>query len=104
MHNSIGNVWFVKSFIDFFHCEFDMSRPNQPVLSRLMPRILAYSLADLFGLFCVVIGIGGLLDKPMMILASFPRSTAEAYVCAAGGIVVMLWAMNRIMRELRQPT
>jgi hypothetical protein len=79
-----------------------MKQPSQPALSRLMPRILAYSLADLFGLFCVVIGIGGLLDKPMMILANFPRSTAEAYVCAAGGIVLMLWAMSRMVREVRQ--
>lgn len=79
-----------------------MSMPNQPTIAHLLPRIAAYALADLFGLFCVILGISGLLGKPGVILANFPRSTAEAYVCAVGGVVVMLWALSRILREMRQ--
>ncbi len=79
-----------------------MSRISQSALSRRMPRILAYALADLFGLFCLILGGASLFTPPITILANFPRSTAEAYVCAAGGIVLMLWAMQHLIREIRQ--
>lgn len=79
-----------------------MKHPNQTTPSHPIPRILAFALADLFGLFCLFIGTAGVLGKPGMIIANFPRSTAEAWTCAAGGIVVMLWAMSRLLRDIRQ--
>lgn len=63
-------------------------------------RIFMYALADVFGLACV--GIGGTwfaAGKPA-ILSNFPTSTAEAVACTAGGVVVMLWAMAHILREI----
>jgi hypothetical protein len=86
----------------FFDCEFAMSQPSHPTPSRLVARIAAYAAADFFGLFCLFVGISGLLGKPSMMVDDFPRSTAEAYVAAAGGLLVMLWAMSRILHEVRQ--
>ena len=34
------------------------------------------------------------------IFSGFPASTAEADACTAGGIVVMLWSVAHILREI----
>lgn len=79
-----------------------MNLPSQPTRSRRVVRIAAYAAADLFGMFCLFVGVSGLLGQPSMLADNFPRSTAEAYIAAAGGVLVMLWAMSRILREIRQ--
>jgi hypothetical protein len=79
-----------------------MKQPSQANTLRLVARIAAYATADLFGLFCLFLGINGLLGKSPMIIDNFPQSTAEAYASAVGGVLVMLWAMSRMLREVRQ--
>jgi len=74
-----------------------MTRPPRP---KLTGRIFAYALVDVFGLFCVGIGASWFAAGKGAILANFPSSAAEAVACTVGGIVVMLWAVSRILREL----
>ena len=33
-------------------------------------------------------------------MANFPASAAEAVACTAGGVVVLFWAVARILREI----
>lgn len=72
-------------------------RPPRP---RLTGPIFAYALADVFGLSCVGIGASWFAAGKGAILANFPTSTAEAVACTAGGVVVMVWAVSRILREI----
>ena len=72
-------------------------RPPRP---RLTGRILLYALADVFGLSCVAIGASWFVEQKGAILANFPTSAVEAVACTAGGVVVMFWAIARILREL----
>lgn len=73
---------------------------NRPPRPRLTLRILAYAQADVFGLACVSIGASWFVAGKGAILAGFPSSLAEAVACTAGGVVVMLWAVARILREI----
>ncbi len=72
-------------------------RPPRP---QLTGRIFAYALADVFGLTCVALGASWFATGKGAIFPGFPTSTAEAVACTAGGIVVMIWAVSRILREI----
>lgn len=63
-------------------------------------RLLAYALAALFGLFCLVVGGSWFVLGKGAIVAGFPGSLAEAAACAAGGAAVAVWAAARLRREL----
>ena len=75
----------------------NVTRPPRP---RLTGPILAYALVDVFGLSCVGIGASWFAAGKAAILADFPTSLAEAVACTAGGVVVMIWAVARILREI----
>ena len=72
----------------------------RPLRPRLTARIAVYALADIFGLFCVVIGASWFAAGKGAILANFPGSLVEAVACTAGGTAVMIWAVARIRREI----
>ena len=74
-----------------------LNRPPRPALTG---PIFLYALVDMFGLACVAIGASWFAAGKGAILANFPTSTVEAVACTAGGVVVMLWAVIRILREL----
>ncbi len=74
-----------------------LHRPPRP---RLTLPILAYALADVFGLICLSLGGSWFVEKKGLFVAGFPGSLAEAVACAAGGGAVMLWAVARILREI----
>ncbi|MBL8467805.1 hypothetical protein [Methyloversatilis discipulorum] len=76
---------------------FNTTRPPRP---RLTGRIFLYAMVDVFGLFCVAIGASWFAAGKGAILATFPSSTAEAVACTVGGVVVMLWSVSRILREI----
>lgn len=75
---------------------------NRPPRPRLTVRILAYALADVFGLACIAIGGTWFADKKGLFVANFPSSLAEAVACTAGGAAVMFWAVARILREIHK--
>ncbi len=75
----------------------NVTRPPRP---RLTGPILAYALVDVFGLSCVGIGASWFAAGKAAILADFPASLAEAVACTAGGVVIMIWAVARILREI----
>ncbi len=72
-------------------------RPPRP---RLTGRIFAYALADVFGLTCVALGASWFAAGKGAIFPGFPASTSEAVASSVGGIVVMIWAVSRILREI----
>ena len=72
-------------------------RPPRP---RLTGPIFAYAMVDVFGLSCVGIGASWFAAGKPAILSNFPTSTAEAVACTAGGVVIMLWSVARILREI----
>jgi TRAP-type C4-dicarboxylate transport system permease small subunit len=73
---------------------------NRPPRPRLTLRILAYALADVFGLVCIALGATWFVGKKGLFIAGFPASMAEAVACTVGGIAVMIWAVARILREI----
>lgn len=73
------------------------TRPPRP---RLTGPIFWFAMLDVFGLSCVGIGASWFAAGKPAILANFPTSAVEAVACTAGGIVVMIWAIGRILREI----
>ena len=80
---------------------FPTTRPPRP---RLTGPIFAYAMADVFGLACVAIGASWFAAGKGAILANFPTSAAEAVACTVGGVVVMIWSVSRILREIAKQT
>ncbi len=76
---------------------FNTQRPPRP---RLTGKIFLYGLADIFGLTCIAIGGTWFLTGKPAVLRDFPTSTAEALICAAGGVAVMIWAVGHIFQEM----
>lgn len=77
-----------------------LNNPLRPPRPKLTGPIFLYAMVDVFGLSCVGIGASWFANKKGAIFANFPTSTAEAVVCTVGGIVIMIWAVTRILREL----
>ena len=77
-----------------------MLSPIRPPRPSLTWPIFGYAMADVFGLSCVGIGASWFAAGTGAIFANFPTSTAEAVACTAGGVVVMIWAVARILREI----
>jgi len=77
-----------------------LNSPIRPPRPNLTGPIFLYALADVFGLSCVGVGASWFAAGKGAIFTNFPTSTVEAVACTAGGIVVMVWAMGKILREL----
>ena len=77
-----------------------LNNPLRPPRPRLTGPIFLYAMADVFGLSCVGIGASWFAAGKGAILTDFPGSAAEAVACTAGGIVLMIWAVTRILREI----
>lgn len=79
-----------------------MLSPHRPPRPDLTLKILAYALADVFGLACIAIGATWFVDRKGLFVSGFPSSLAEAVACTAGGVAVMFWAVSRILREINR--
>ena len=77
-----------------------LNNPLRAPRPKLTGPIFAYAMVDVFGLSCVGIGASWFAAGKPAILSNFPTSTVEAVACTAGGIVVMLWSVARILREI----
>jgi hypothetical protein len=64
------------------------------------PRLLAFAVADLFGVLCVVLGGSWFILGKGGLFGGFPNSPAEAVAAIAGGIAVMIWAVAKLLREI----
>jgi len=79
-----------------------LNNPIRPPRPRLTGPIFLYAMADVFGLSCVGVGASWFPAQKGAIFTNFPTSTAEAVACTAGGVVVMIWAVTRILREIHK--
>lgn len=77
-----------------------LNNPLRPPRPRLTGPIFLYVMADVFGLSCVGIGGSWFVAHKGAIFANVPNSLAEAVACTAGGVVVMVWSVARILREI----
>ena len=77
-----------------------LNSPLRPPRPNLTWPIFAYAMADVFGLSCIGIGGSWFAAGKGAVLNNFPSSAAEAVACTTGGIVVMLWAVGHILREI----
>ncbi|MFZ2268382.1 MAG: hypothetical protein WAV95_12485 [Azonexus sp.] len=77
-----------------------MNNSTRPPRPNLTGPIFGFALLDVFGLSCVGIGASWFAAGKGAILSNFPNSAGEAVVCTVGGIVVMIWAVGRILREI----
>lgn len=77
-----------------------MLNPHRPPRPRLTARIALYALVDVFGLTCLSIGGSWFVAGKGALIQGFPTSMAEAVACTAGGLIVMVWAVAKLLREL----
>ena len=68
----------------------DMPRPH------LSTRILAFALADAFGVFAIVLGSSWFIAGKGVIVSGFPNSLAEAVAALLGGLAVVLLSLIHI--------
>ncbi|OQA31553.1 MAG: hypothetical protein BWY57_02315 [Betaproteobacteria bacterium ADurb.Bin341] len=73
--------------------------PSKP--SPLFQRLLIFILADLFGMFCLVLGVVWLVAGYRFPLMRFPNNSSEAFVSVAGGLAVSAWAAVKLLSALR---
>ncbi len=64
--------------------------------SPLVCRLLIFILVDLFGVFCLALGMVWLMGYRLPLLR-FPNHAAEAFACVAGGIVVSILAAAKLL-------
>jgi len=69
---------------------------------RLTLKILLFALFDVTGMVLLSSGALWLARGQALFLAGFPSSTAEAIALTVAGLVLMVWAAGRILRELLQ--
>ena len=75
--------------------------PTDTPRPHLSTRILAFALADAFGVFAIVLGSSWFIAGKGAIVSGFPNSLAEAVAALLGGLAVVLWAMFKLLGELR---
>jgi len=76
---------------------------NNPIRAprpRLTLRILGFACADIFGLTALAIGATWFIENRPAVLATFPGSMAEAVVCSASGLVLMVWGVVNVLKEM----
>ena len=72
-----------------------------PLPDRSPLRLALFIVADLFGVFCIVVGASWFFAGHKTLLPGFPASLVEAVACTAGGMAVMGWAVSNLLAILR---
>ena len=67
---------------------------------RLTLKILLYAVFDVAGMVLFATGVLWLAQGQSLFVSGFPTSRAEAIMATIAGLVLMLWAASRILREL----
>ena len=73
--------------------------------AQLTLRILFYAAFDVVGMIVFATGALWLAQGQMLFFKDFPSSLAEAVVAVSSGLLLMIWAASRILREItKRPT
>jgi hypothetical protein len=67
---------------------------------QLTLKILFYAIFDVVGTVMFATGAMWFAQGQSLFIPDFPTSAAEAVTTLACGLVLMLWAASRILREL----
>lgn len=67
---------------------------------KLTKRLLAFMLLDGLGLFLFSLGLASMVSGGPVLFRDFPGSTMEAVTVLAAGVVIMLYAVVQVMREM----
>ena len=63
-------------------------------------KILLLALADALGMALVATGAFWLWKGQHLIVRAFPSTSIEAGLCLAGGLLLMIWSVAGILREI----
>ena len=71
---------------------------------RLTPAILAFAVVDVAGMVLFATGAMWFAHGTPLFIPNYPNDPFEAGVALAGGLLLMVWAAARILRELLKQT
>lgn len=74
------------------------SRPTQR--PRLTLPILAFAAVDIVGMVLFATGAMWFANGQPLFIPGYPTSMVDAAISLGGGLLLMLWAASRILREL----
>lgn len=77
-----------------------MFNPQRKPRARLTFAILKFALFDIVGMALFALGLGWFAQGPGAFFANIPGNTAEAVIFTAAGLIVMIFAASRILREV----
>lgn len=63
-------------------------------------KIVLFALADAAGMALVATGAFWLLKGEALLLRGFPTTHIEAGLCLGGGLLLMIWSVAGILREI----
>ena len=80
-------------------------QPSQsPLRPRLTLALLGFAVIDVVGMVLFATGAMWFAHGKPLFIPDYPTGPFEAGVAIAGGLLLMLWAASRILREiLRRP-
>ena len=67
---------------------------------RLTPKVLGYLLCDVVGMVLFAMGALWLLRGLPLFSRSFPSTNAEAAAALVGGLLLMIFSITRLLREM----
>ena len=67
---------------------------------RLTPKVLAYIACDVLGIVLFSSGSLWLIRGLPLFFRDFPATKAEAFIALGGGLVLMVYAIARLLREM----
>lgn len=70
---------------------------------RLTPKVLAYIACDVLGIALFSSGTLWLIRGVPLFFRGFPVTKAEAFIALSGGLVLMVYAIARLLREMPAP-
>lgn len=70
---------------------------------RLTPKVLAYIACDVLGIALFSSGALWLIRGVPLFFRGFPATKVEAFIALSGGLVLMVYAIARLLREMPAP-
>lgn len=77
-----------------------MRQAQQTPRPRPTLKILLYAVFDVAGMVMFATGAMWLARRQALFVADFPVNMTQAVIVSVGGLLLMLWAASRILREM----
>ncbi|MBK7354644.1 hypothetical protein [Propionivibrio sp.] len=77
-----------------------MPQTRQSLRPQLTLSIMLFAVLDVVGMVCFATGVMWLVRRQSLFIPNFPTHWAEAIGILVAGLLLMLWAAGRILREM----